>query len=215
MSKKKTAQYKKKSKSMNHSAKQHASSSSVAPWQIAVVAGVVLLIAGVLWLKNRPAASESAAVGPPVLVTSTGEGLATAPEPLAMAAADTEATPAATAAATDLMPRADESPEAHLDRLLAEGQPIFAFFHSDTCYQCTEMDKIVQQVHPEFAGQVALVDVNVYDEANQALLQRAGIRVIPTLIFIDQAGQGEVTTGVMPAEQLQAKLTALAAREMP
>ncbi len=184
-------------------------------WQIVVLVGVVALIGGVLWLKNRPAASEVAAETPLPLSPPTPAPPAAT---LLLATTMPPATPASSAVLTEtagLAPRAGESPEAHLDRLLAAGQPIFAFFHSNTCYQCTEMAKIVAQVHPDFAEEVALVDVNVYDDANQALLQRAGIRVIPTLIFIDRTGQGDGTTGVMPAEQLQARLAALAAGETP
>ncbi|MGC9399269.1 MAG: thioredoxin fold domain-containing protein [Anaerolineae bacterium] len=182
----------------------------VTPWQI----GVVILLAGDLWLKGRPTTTETEAASSPALATPTGEGAAAAPESVVVGPATAEA-PVSTSAPEDLEPRPGESPEAHLDRLLEEGQPIFAFFHSNTCYQCIEMDKSVQEVYPDFAGQVALVDVNVYDEANGPLLQRAEIRVIPTLIFIDRTGQGTGATGVMPAEQLQEALTSLAAGGTP
>ena len=72
------------------------------------------------------------------------------------------------------------------------------------------MTEIVQQVYPDFADAVALVDVNVYDERNRDLLQRAGIRVIPTLIFIDRTGQGQGYTGVMEPDALRAELETLA-----
>ena len=105
------------------------------------------------------------------------------------------------------------TPEAQLDQLLAEGQPIFAFFHSNTCKQCVDMSAIVQQVYPEFANKVALVDVNVYDRQNQNLLRRAGIRVIPTLIFIGRSGQGRGYTGVMQPNALREQLQALGGEE--
>lgn len=189
-------------------AKDHATASSLSPWQIAVVAGVIVLIAGVLWLKNRPAALESAgAQVQPTLGVHDGSAAFAAQQP---------ATAAPTASDSNtLTPRAGELPETHLDRLLEEGKPVFAFFHSTTCAQCVEMTEIVEQVYPDFAEQVALVDVNVYDDANQSLLQRAGIRVIPTLIFIDRTGAGQGYTGVMPAEELQEALTTLAAGGTP
>lgn len=203
-----------KKKSVKNTPKQPAT--SLSPWQIAVVAGVVLLVAGVLWLKGRPVASEATVASPPTLATPTGAGVAAAPEAVVVEPATAEvAAPTGSGIQADLSQRAGEPVEGYLDRLLAEGQPIFAFFHSYTCAQCVEMDKIVQLVYPDFVGQVALVDVNVYDEANTSLLQRAGIRVIPTLIFIDRTGQGEGTTGVMPEAQLRERLAALAAGGQP
>lgn len=124
-------------------------------------------------------------------------------------AADTTmpADPANAVAAGALVATASELPQDHLERMLDGGVPTFMFFHSTTCAQCVEMTGIVEQVYPDFASQVALVDVNVYDDRNQALLQAAGIRVIPTLVFFDRAGAGQGSTGVMPAEQLRAVLT--------
>ena len=104
----------------------------------------------------------------------------------------------------------NESPQAQLDRSLAENRPTLAFFHSTTCKQCIVMMDTVEQVYPEFSTTVVLVDVNVYDENNQALLQRVGLQYIPTLIFYDMTGQGQVSVGVIEAEQLRQRLAALA-----
>jgi thiol:disulfide interchange protein len=98
------------------------------------------------------------------------------------------------------------SPEAQLDAYLEEGKPIFAFFHSNNCYSCIVMMEVVEEVHPEFADSVMLVDVNVYDEMNQSLLQRAQIYSIPTQVFIDKAGQGKVIVGGMSNDELRAEL---------
>lgn len=100
-------------------------------------------------------------------------------------------------------------PEAQLDQYLAAGRPILAFFHSNTCAQCIQMTEIVNQVYPNYAKHIALVDVDVYDQQNRNLLSRAGIRVIPTLIFIDKEQRGEGYTGVMPAEALREQLETL------
>lgn len=102
------------------------------------------------------------------------------------------------------------SAEAQLDEYLADGKPTFVFFHSNNCQSCLDMIAVVEQVYPEFKDQVALVDVNVYDSANQNLLQRAKINTIPTQVFIDASGQGMVTLGVMTVENLRQQLQALA-----
>lgn len=106
----------------------------------------------------------------------------------------------------------DTLPEQHLDQLMQAGVPTLAFFHSNNCQQCLEMVDIVKQVYPQFQGTVGLVDINVYDPRNTRLLEMARIRVIPTLVFYDHQGQGEVHMGVMQPDVLRAKFETLAAR---
>ena len=163
--------------------------------QLAIIAGVLLLIGIVLILKTQKPAVGSAGFQNE-LQEKAEVGLAS---PVA-----------ATVAPTPPPPTPTLLPEAYLDQLLDAGEPILAFFHSNTCAQCVRMTEIVQQVYPDFADAVALVDVNVYDERNGHLLQRASLRAIPTLIFIDRTGQGQGYTGVMEPDALRAELEALA-----
>lgn len=110
----------------------------------------------------------------------------------------------------DTVENAGELPAAQLDRALQARQPTLAFFHSNNCHQCIVMMDTVAKVYPEFSSTIFLVDVNVYDEKNAALLNRVGLRYIPTLIFYDRAGQGQVSVGVMEDDQLRNILAALA-----
>lgn len=114
---------------------------------------------------------------------------------------------------SDTATSTEELPIAQLDRAMEAGQPTLAFFHSDNCQQCIDMMQIVAQVYPEFAGSVTLVDINVYDHANQALLKRVGLQYIPTLIFYDQNGNSQVSVGVMQPDELRQVLTALSPGE--
>ena len=104
---------------------------------------------------------------------------------------------------------ANQTAETLLDQYLEEGKPTFVFFHSNNCQSCIDMIAIVDQVYPEFEDKIALVDVNVYDSANQDLLRRANIYSIPTQVFIDRAGEGKVTMGVMTPEDFRTQLLAL------
>ena len=101
-------------------------------------------------------------------------------------------------------------PETQLDRALAENRPTLAFFHSNNCQQCIVMMDVVARVYPDFEHSVILVDVNVYEEANQPLLRRVRLQFIPTLIFYDRSGEAQTHIGVMAPDQLSAMLTALA-----
>jgi thiol-disulfide isomerase/thioredoxin len=104
-------------------------------------------------------------------------------------------------------------PEAHLEQALQVGQPTLAFYHSTNCQQCIVMMDIVGQVYPEYADAITLVDVDVYDERNIPLLQKARIQFIPTLMFFDDQGVGEVHVGVMEVDHLRQTLASLAGGE--
>jgi len=104
---------------------------------------------------------------------------------------------------------AGDLPAVQLQAALTEHRPTLAFFHSTTCDQCIEMTGIVAEVYPEYEGSVALVDVNVYDERNAALLDEMRIQFIPTLILFDRSGDGRIAVGVMEAAVLREALAAL------
>ncbi len=103
-----------------------------------------------------------------------------------------------------------ETAEMQLDRYLEEGKPTFLFFHSNNCQTCIDMMAVVDEVYPAFSKQVALVDVNVYDPANQNLLQRARISSIPTQVFIDSTEKGNGILGPLSAGELTEQLQLLA-----
>lgn len=103
-----------------------------------------------------------------------------------------------------------ELPAAQLQAALSAGRPTLAFIHSTTCDQCIEMTGIVAEVHPEFEDTIILVDVDVYDERNAALLNEMRIQYIPTLILFDRSGNSRAAVGVMEAGVLREALAALA-----
>lgn len=168
--------------------------------QLAIIVGVLLLVGFVLALKAQQASVGSMSSQQEPRLASP---VRASPTPVTVSSAQTDV-PA------QPLPTSVLLPEAQLEQLLAEGTPALAFFHSTTCDQCIRMTEIVNKVYPEFATTVALVDVNVYDQRNAHLLQQAGIRVIPTLVFIDHTGQGKGYTGVMQPDVLREQLRALA-----
>jgi len=136
------------------------------------------------------------------------KGQAKAPESTALDNKAPEINSAAPVAQT-----VQEAPEQMLDRLYNEKEPVFAFFHSNNCHLCIEMIKVVDEVLPEYEGKVSLVDINVYDENNKSLLQRAQIQAIPTQIFISRSGEISRQVGLMSADQLRTVLDQISKEE--
>ena len=99
--------------------------------------------------------------------------------------------------------------EITLARLIEEGEPVFVFYHSTDCYTCKVMMATVAEVFPEYEDSIELVDVNVYDPANQNLLQKAQIRSIPTQVFYNNKGESTVIIGVMEPDALRLRLKGL------
>jgi thiol:disulfide interchange protein len=97
------------------------------------------------------------------------------------------------------------------ERLKAEHRPFLVYFYSQTCEQCREMEAILSEVHPEFSGAVPLLEVDISNRADKALVQSAGVMAVPSLAFYDSAGQKRLIVGVMPAGTLRDHLQALSA----
>lgn len=105
---------------------------------------------------------------------------------------------------------APETPEEQFNRLYGQKKPVFAFFHSNNCQLCLDMIAVVDEVYPEYEGKVALVDINVYDEVNQNLLQQFQIRAIPTEFFFNSNGEIFSNVGLMSRDQLREALEKIA-----
>ena len=178
-----------------HDAERHRQ--QVKLWQFLILGGVALGVIAILLIKQTPTLETTplSVAGAQAAITET---------------ASIAASPRAPAAAAPFGPVAPmELPEVQLMRALENGRPTLAFFHSQTCDSCKEMTAVVQEVYPAFAGSVALVDVDVYDERNAGLLRSIGIRAIPTVVFFDHTGAGKMQIGVMPADDLRQVLSGL------
>ena len=106
----------------------------------------------------------------------------------------------------DQDPGAPVSLEEQYELALQEKQPTFVFLHSLDCIPCKEMMEVVAEVQPEFEGQVALIDVDIYQQSNLNIMRREGLQMIPTLVFYDRQGTRQVQVGVLQPDQLRAVL---------
>lgn len=100
-------------------------------------------------------------------------------------------------------PRGDAArPAAGLPRLLDLG--------SDKCQPCKEMAPILAELKREYAGKATIDFLDVWKDA--AAVEPYGVRVIPTQIFYDRAGQ-EVWRheGFLSKAEIVAKLKGLGA----
>ena len=73
---------------------------------------------------------------------------------------------------------------------IAFSGPEIIKFSSPMCYECQEMEKIFDDVFPEYASKITLrkVDVTSRDKETRKLIREYKIRLVPTCVFKDKDG---------------------------
>jgi thioredoxin-like negative regulator of GroEL len=86
----------------------------------------------------------------------------------------------------------------------AASLPVLLNFHSTKCIPCIEIEKVIKEVEPEYAGRVAFVVVDVYEPSEQDLCNQYQIQTIPTTAFLDAGGNFvKGYTGVIDADSMR------------
>lgn len=69
-------------------------------------------------------------------------------------------------------------------------------FSSPMCYECQELEKIFEEVFPNYSNKVSLkkVDVSKRDKTTQELIRIYNVKLVPTCIFKDENGDVIRTT---------------------
>lgn len=64
-------------------------------------------------------------------------------------------------------------------------------FSSPMCYECQELEKVFEEVFPEYSNKVTLrrVDVMSKDKETKTLIKEYKVNLVPTCVFINQSGQ--------------------------
>ncbi len=80
-------------------------------------------------------------------------------------------------------------------------------FRSTTCISCVEMQKLFDQLEPDYKGKVRFIAIDVNDRDNIDVIKTWQIRYIPTTFILDSKGQiSYQNLGVIPVEDLKAEL---------
>lgn len=91
-----------------------------------------------------------------------------------------------------------------------KGQPAWLLFHSTTCQSCIEMEAVYNALKPEFEGEIAFINIDVNDPAEQELCAQYKIQYIPTTYFLNLKGEKTFNyVGVIQQDDMRAKLKAL------
>ena len=78
----------------------------------------------------------------------------------------------------------------------AVSSPEIIKFSSPMCYECQELEKIFEEVYPNYAAKVSLrkIDVTSRDKDTQSLIREYNVKLVPTCVFKDKGGKVLRTT---------------------
>jgi len=95
-----------------------------------------------------------------------------------------------------------------IEQAIKNGDSMWLLFRSTTCVPCVEMQKVFDQLEPEYKGKVRFIAIDVNDENNAEVINAWQIRYIPTTFIVDVAAK-KITyqnVGVIPVEDLKKEL---------
>lgn len=69
-------------------------------------------------------------------------------------------------------------------------------FSSPMCYECQELEKVFDEVYPEYSDKVGLrkIDVTQKDKTTKELIRTYNVKLVPTCVFKDCNGNVIRTT---------------------
>ncbi len=74
-------------------------------------------------------------------------------------------------------------------------KPTIMDFQARWCGPCRALRPVLAKIEKKYAGRVNVVTVDVDDPANQQLVERYGVTVLPTVVFLGTEGETSITTG--------------------
>lgn len=77
-------------------------------------------------------------------------------------------------------------------------KPAVIDFYADWCGPCKMVSPIMEELSKEYDGKVDIYKIDT--EAEQELASAFGIRSIPSVLFIPQSEQPQMSVGAMPKE---------------
>lgn len=79
-------------------------------------------------------------------------------------------------------------------------------FSSPMCYECQELEKVFEEIYPEYSNKVNLkkIDVTQRDKNTQQIISEYNVKLVPTCVFKDKNGDViRITEGMIQPKILE------------
>ena len=94
--------------------------------------------------------------------------------------------------------------DSNFSEILNGGKPVMIDFWATWCGPCRILGPTVDELAVEYAGKATIAKCNVDD--CEDIAARFGIRNIPTLVFVRNGEVVDRTVGVLPKQEIAAKI---------
>jgi thioredoxin 1 len=182
--------------------------------RIVVIAGLLIVLAvfGFSYYGKKAPSQQLKENQPSISSTLQNDNIApvssTAPEnkePASSVAIAENKAPAGSATPTEV--KTLLSSAAAIEQAKKNGESMWLLFRSTTCIPCVEMQKVFDQLEPNYKGKVRFIAIDVNDKKNMEVLRTWKIQYIPTSFIIDSSGKVNYqNVGVIPVEDLKKEL---------
>ena len=80
-------------------------------------------------------------------------------------------------------------------------KPAIIDFYADWCQPCKIVEPVLEEISQEYEGKIDVFRVDTEDQ--QELAAMFGIKSIPSILFIPQEEQPQMTQGALPKDTLE------------
>jgi len=95
-----------------------------------------------------------------------------------------------------------DASQSHIEDAARKGLPAVVKLGSDSCGPCREMNPVMAELSRQYSGRIVFLIVDVYK--NQGLASKYGVRVIPTIVYINASGKAVAySEGYAPVDQMK------------
>lgn len=97
--------------------------------------------------------------------------------------------------------------DSNYDEIVNSGKPVVIDFYAEWCIPCNTLHPVIESLSDEYSGNVIIARCDT--EENNELVNKFGIRNVPTLIYLKDGNAVNRTTGAMSKSAISSSIASI------